>query len=587
MFCSIFQFSLRATIACCCVSLVGCSAFGGGGLSDPGAELASIDDVRGPTERRLQTVSYEESAGRAALEDDPALLGAQSLFEEGKYGEAEKAYKTILSRYQPGSLRNSFGNPKKLIKSKTADDRAIEEFGSPIEQECLFMIAECQFAQNNFPKAEEGYQRLLRRYPATRHLDVATKRVYVISRHWLGFAPINISGGPGYDANSGDIQQVVFTDVEQSIDPTVAPKKTGWLNFSDQSKPTFDTTGRALNSLKSIWLNDPTGPLADDALILTANHYYQNGDPVEAGRYYELLREQYPDSPHLKSAYLLESHVKLTSYIGDAYDDKALGQAKELKQASLQIFPDLSEGQRQRLRQEISQIEDAKISREWAMVELYRQKGRPEAVRLYCNSIINDYPQSRYAERSKEMLAILADEERNGGGSLWPFGRTIPKVEPTAKPVAHAPIDLKSRPTPPAANIAGQGSAPAIRTAALEPAKNTKQQNFADIFDASATPSARPAPAVAPAAFEFAETAKSMPSKIRQVSGTDSDENPFAEIMESRNSSTTANKPVFQQLNYEEPAPARNNNAAKKPVVTPEWASSETQAANSDWQAVP
>lgn len=613
---SINHCALVGVVLATAASVSGCSMGSGSGLFGGGDDLASIDDVRGPTERRLQTVAYEQDAGViASRADDPALQDAKRLFDAGQYRDAEKAYDAVLDRYRPGGFKQAFGNPRRLTGKKTADERAIDKYGSPIEQECLFMIAECQFASKDFPKAEEGYQRLLRRYPSTRHLDTVTRRIYTISRHWLGFPPVEISGGPSYE-QSGDIQQVVFTDVQQSIDPAVAPKQTGWLNFTDGSKPVFDTTGRALNTLKSIWLNDPTGPLADDALILTANHYYRSGDPVEAARYYELLREQYPDSPHLKNAYLLESHVKLTSYIGNEYDDKSLDQAADLKRASLQIFPDLSADQKQILTQELNQIEDAKIAREWSLVEFYRQKGRPESVRLYCNSIINEYPDSRYADLAREMLGLLAEEERNGGQSWWPFGRRTPRpASPTVNPVAVAPVDLKSRPSAP--------TQPAIQTAAApqsapSASPRTSPRNFSEIFDAQTKPavaasSQQPSQPSGPSPFEFSpkSTAKKTGS-IQQVSAAAPAGNPFAEFMDGATATTEARKPVVNTAAWAtpaEPAPAPKSEPVPRsnpaPVPAPEaaawpasasaqpaWATieasgSETNRGDSVWQAAP
>lgn len=503
-------------------------------------DLASIDDVRGPAERRLQAVSYETTAAVASRESDPALSGAKAVFEEGRYAEAEKAYKTILGRYRPDSVRRAFGTSRTLTGKKTADDRAIEEYGSPIEQECLFMIAECQFRQQKFAKAEESYGRLLQRYPATRYLDTVSNRTYTIARHWLGFPPPQVVAGP--DQNSNDIQQVVFSDVKQSSDPAVAPEPAGWLNLSDPSKPRFDTTGRALNALKSIWLNDPTGPLADDSLILTANHYYRKGDPVEAARFYELLREQYPDSPHLKNAYLLESHVKLVSYAGAKYDDTSLEEAAKLKQASLQIFPDLDVDQKQQLSRELTQIQDAMVAREWTMVELYRQKNRPAAIRLHCNSIINQYPDSRYADRARAMLQMLAEEERNGGRSIWPFGRRdVPALQPTAnEQTASASIDL----TPP------KTSSPQLNQLADSSAQPSSKFDTQPLRTAeNSTPSrgdnfARTPPAETP------QSGKA----IVQVGATDNGENPFSGIMQALGETTTAEKPAITNAAYEEAA---------------------------------
>ncbi len=101
----------------------------------------------------------------------------------------------------------------------------------------------------------------------------------------------------------------------------------------------FDTDGRALQALRSIWLHDTTGPLADDALMLSANYHLRTGDFTESARLYKLLREQYPDSKHFENAFMLGSHVTLASYQGPSYDGKSLDEATKLKEAALRIFP--------------------------------------------------------------------------------------------------------------------------------------------------------------------------------------------------------------------------------------------------------
>ena len=124
------------------------------------------------------------------------------------------------------------------------------------------------------------------------------------------------------------------------------------------------TAGRALQALQSIWLNDANGPLADDALMLTANYHLQTGDFVEAARVYQLLREQYPDSPHFKDAYLLDSHVRLASYEGPGYDGRALQESRNLRETAQRLFPDLSAEERERLDDELRRIEFSEVARE-------------------------------------------------------------------------------------------------------------------------------------------------------------------------------------------------------------------------------
>src|SRR5690606_36655428 len=114
------------------------------------------------------------------------------------------------------------------------------------------------------------YDRLMKEYPSTRYLDRSTRRLFTIARTWLHFPePVRAS----------DVQQVDFENPQAS--PPPPPTSTADLphsvpivpNLWDRTRPVFDTQGRAIQALKSIWLNDPTGPLAADALMLAASHY--------------------------------------------------------------------------------------------------------------------------------------------------------------------------------------------------------------------------------------------------------------------------------------------------------------------------
>ena len=94
-----------------------------------------------------------------------------------------------------------------------------------------------------------------------------------------------------------------------------------------------------------------------DALMMTASHYARRGNYIEADRHYTLLREEYPNSPHVQTAFVLGSHVKLMAYQGPAYDGKALQDAEHLKESTIRLYPASEE--RSRLENELQRIEDA------------------------------------------------------------------------------------------------------------------------------------------------------------------------------------------------------------------------------------
>src|SRR5690606_363411 len=160
-----------------------------------------------------------------------------------------------------------------------------------------------------------------------------------------------------------------------------------------------DTSGNALAALKSIWMNDPTGPLADDAVMLAASHYARQEDWVEADRMFTLLREQFPQSPHVQTAFELGSHVKLMSYQGAAYDGKTLDDAEKLKRSLKQLYPNADQA---RIELELSKIEIARAARIWEQVVFYQRKNLPRSVAVNCHLLLKRFPNSPYAEPARK-----------------------------------------------------------------------------------------------------------------------------------------------------------------------------------------
>jgi len=347
-------------------------------------ELASIDDTRGPLERVLQAAHLERERHDRSLAPAAGLeeyQQAEALYEQGKFKQAEKAF-------------------KKIAKNKDFKQ-------SPVREDALFMIAETQFALERYAYAQDSYDLLMKEYPSTRHLERSVKQLFSIAQTWLEF-PQTVT--------PSEIQLVDFENPQATPPPSDPKHKPKGLTrripilpeFWDRRRPMFDTDGRALQALKSIWLNDPTGPLADDALMLTASHYLRKGEYIEADHIYSTLREEYPQSPHLENAFVLGSHVKLMSYQGSAYDGKSLESAGELKESTLRLYPNNSA--KARIEKDLQEIDEAKAERDWKRVLYWLKKKKPRAAAVYCNSLIENHPNSRYADLARQKLAELGPE---------------------------------------------------------------------------------------------------------------------------------------------------------------------------------
>ena len=344
------------------------------------ARMTSIADVRGPLERVLPASGEGRAAdGPASLEPAAGLeeyQQAEQLYRSGEFAAAEKAFRRLAKKYK----------------------------SSQVQEDALFMIGECQFEQNEFAKAQDSYDKLLIEFPSSRHLDRVTRRLFLIAQSWLEFPEV---------VQPGEIQQVDFQD-PRATPPPAPPREPSndpsrripiFPNLFNRTRPVFDTDGRALQALNSIWLKDPTGPLADDALMMTASHHLRKENYMEAARHYEMLLEQFPKSEHLKDAFVLCAHSTAMSHQGPLYDEQALTRSRELKQTAVRLFPD--EVDRERILDEIRRIDEEKARSEWANVEFWQKKRDDVATAASAREVMRLYPNSSYAARAREVLAEL------------------------------------------------------------------------------------------------------------------------------------------------------------------------------------
>lgn len=343
-------------------------------------ELTDTADVKGPLERML---AWTEKTDLEALRRNPdyyergqeEFQQAARLYEEKKWEAAEKQLKAI---------------------SKTYDNYAVKE-------DALYLLGEIYFQTKRYAKATDTFDTLVHRFPSSRYQPKISSRMFTIAGVWLDFPdvvkPSDIKLASNLENATEEIK--VPAQKRDSWDPTLAVPVLP--NLHDNTRPLFDTEGRALEALKSIWLNDPTSDLADDALMMTASHYLRKGDSVRADEYFAALRQNYPDSPHFKNSYILGSHVKLMSYEGADYDGTRLEEAKQLNESAMRMWPD--DELKARLEQEQKAIRDAEARREWERVQFYRKKGRLDSAGIYCRELIRLYPDTPYAKQAEQFLA--------------------------------------------------------------------------------------------------------------------------------------------------------------------------------------
>ncbi len=230
---------------------------------------------------------------------------------------------------------------------------------SALEEDALFLYAESLFFSNKYTQAYEAYQELLAAHENTRHLATVSAHLFLIAEYWERIA-----------------------------------RESKWPipNLADQKYPAVDTRGNALAVYRTIRLNDPTGPLADDTLMKTAGLMFEDGKYNEAEHYYELLRREYPRSEHQAKAHLLAVQAKWLAYQGHFYEASGLDGAEKLSRSTARQFrTELPPQEIKQLRSLQDDIRSARAERDLQWAVYYENGGHYRAARFYYFTVLENY----------------------------------------------------------------------------------------------------------------------------------------------------------------------------------------------------
>jgi len=297
--------------------------------------------------------NIKKAAGYGPNEDlaRASYKKGKQLFDEKNYARAVAPLKTAYKRW-PDSL---------------------------LEEDALFLLAESYFFADQYAKAQDVYENLLKKHTNSRHLDTVGKRLFSIGQYW---------------------EKLHEDDPHWPVTP----------NLTDKERPLFDTFGNALKAYETIRLNDPTGPLADDSIMATANAYFRKGRFEDAAYHYDVLRKEYPKSEHQTKAHLLGMQSKLRMYQGAKYDRTPLNEADQIAEQTLTQFRSELGAEAKRVAAERDRIIEQQAERDWVMAQYYEKRKQFRAARYYYQSLIGDYPLTQYAQRARARLEQIRDE---------------------------------------------------------------------------------------------------------------------------------------------------------------------------------
>ena len=173
----------------------------------------------------------------------------------------------------------------------------------------------------------------------------------------------------------------------------------------------LDTRGDALQALEHVRHHDPTGPLADDAVLRIADEHMGTKDFESAALYYDQLSTDHPKSPFLQGAQLASIDARIKGYLGPQYDGNGLEQARDLIKQTMAAFPDRPAGN-EKLYHTLDLINDQEAERAFVIGDYYQRTGKVISAEYYFGKIRQRWPKSPWATQAKTRLATLAKMPR-------------------------------------------------------------------------------------------------------------------------------------------------------------------------------
>ena len=169
--------------------------------------------------------------------------------------------------------------------------------------------------------------------------------------------------------------------------------------------PMLGAEEEAIDMLFRIQERAPGSPLAERALLRTADYYYDRGQYELAADAYREYARGYPRSPVIPRVKLRQAFASLAQFRGRYYDATPLIDARAQLEGLQGAFPEMAgeEGVESVLRRIDATIADKLY---WTG-NFYRRTNEPRAAAYMFRYLISRYPQSPEADRARQRLEQL------------------------------------------------------------------------------------------------------------------------------------------------------------------------------------
>jgi outer membrane protein assembly factor BamD (BamD/ComL family) len=162
---------------------------------------------------------------------------------------------------------------------------------------------------------------------------------------------------------------------------------------------------RGIEMLFRVQQRSPGSPLAERALIRTADYYWEDGQFDIAADVYQSYVTRFPRSPLAPMARLREAYANLAQFRGALYDPAPLINARTILAEMIDTYPDLAEQEDFEGKLELA---DRQFARKlYLKADWYRRTGQPESAAYVCRRAIELYPGLPETEDVRRLLERL------------------------------------------------------------------------------------------------------------------------------------------------------------------------------------
>lgn len=169
--------------------------------------------------------------------------------------------------------------------------------------------------------------------------------------------------------------------------------------------PLFTAEDEAIEMLYRIQQRSPGSPLAEKALLRTADYYYATGDYELAADAYAAYARNYPRSPVLPQTKLRQAFSAYAQFRGLRFDPTELVNARAQLVDMIHAYPDLAA--RDNLPAIIARIDQTLADKIYVTAEFYRRTDQLKGAVWNYRYLIETYPDEPAAQRARQRLAKM------------------------------------------------------------------------------------------------------------------------------------------------------------------------------------